>query len=84
MNYYTTLGIAPTASEEEIRVAYKRLAMKFHPDREGGDAERFDAVKKAYEGLKNRVCPVCEGRGHIRERNGAFSKVVNCPRCWKS
>lgn len=42
------LGVAPSATDEiYIRAAYKRLAMKYHPDREGGDAEKFDAVKKA-------------------------------------
>ena len=84
MSHYDTLGVAPTATDEEIRAAYKRLAMKHHPDREGGDAEKFDAVKKAYEGLQNKVCPVCEGRGQVRERDGAFTKLVNCPRCWQS
>ena len=44
MSHYDTLGVAPTATDEEIRAAYKRLAMKYHPDREGGDAEKFDAV----------------------------------------
>ena len=81
MSHYDTLGVAPTATDEEIRTAYKRLAMKYHPDREGGDAEKFDAVKKAYEGLQNKVCPVCEGRGQVRERNGAFTKLVNCRCC---
>ncbi len=82
MSHYDTLGVPPTASETEIRVAYKRLAMKYHPDREGGDIEKFNEVKMAYEKLQDRICPVCEGVGQIRERSGAFTKLVNCPRCW--
>jgi DnaJ-class molecular chaperone len=82
MNYYEILGIAPDASDVEIRIAYKRLAMKHHPDREGGDAAKFDAIQKAYKGLQNAVCPVCNGRGQVRERKGAFTRLVNCPRCW--
>lgn len=80
---YEVLGVSTTATQEEIRIAYKRLAMKFHPDK-GGSIEEFQRIKKAYEALKNRVCPVCEGRGQIRERRGAFTKLVNCPKCWEN
>ena len=83
-SYYEILGVAKEASAEAIKKAYRKQAMKYHPDREGGDAEKFDAVKKAYEGLQDKVCPVCEGRGQVRERSGAFTKLVNCPRCWQS
>jgi curved DNA-binding protein len=58
MTPYQTLGLAPDATEEEIKKAYKRLAMKHHPDR-GGDEAKFKEVKEAYEILmnKNRVEP---------------------------
>jgi len=82
MSHYDTLGVVPGATYEELRTAYKRLAMKHHPDR-GGDAKRFAEITKAYEALSIRVCPVCGGKGKIRERNGAFIKTVNCPRCWQ-
>ena len=57
-DYYEVLGIAKTASDEEIKKAYRKLAMKFHPDRHQGDAskkseESFKEVKEAYEMLSD-------------------------------
>ena len=53
-DYYETLGVAKDASDRDIKKAYKRLAMKFHPDRTQGDKskeETFKQVKEAYEVL---------------------------------
>lgn len=49
---YEVLGIAKTANENEIRKAFKKLAIKHHPDR-GGDAEKFKEVNAAYEVLSD-------------------------------
>ncbi|CAO95752.1 molecular chaperone DnaJ [Erwinia tasmaniensis] len=51
-DYYEILGVAKSADEREIKKAYKRLAMKFHPDRNQGDKEsegKFKEIKEAYE-----------------------------------
>ncbi|PWV01763.1 putative heat shock protein DNAJ [Trypanosoma cruzi] len=53
---YDELGILPSAATDEIRAAYRRLALKYHPDKNGGDAraaEKFKKVAEAYEILSD-------------------------------
>lgn len=54
-NPYDILGVSPTASTEDIKKAYRALAMRHHPDRNpNASAEvRFNAIKKAYELLSD-------------------------------
>ncbi len=55
-DYYEALGVARNASEAEIKKAYRRMAMKYHPDRNQGDdnaEEHFKAAKEAYEVLSD-------------------------------
>ena len=51
-NFYDTLGVAETASEKEIKNAFKALAKKYHPD-QGGDENKFKEINEAYDTLKN-------------------------------
>ncbi|KAE8177638.1 DnaJ C-terminal domain-containing protein [Photobacterium carnosum] len=56
-DFYEVLGVAKTASEKEIKKAYKKLAMKFHPDKNPDDptaADKFKEVKAAYEILMDK------------------------------
>src|SRR3954467_10572488 len=52
-DYYSILGLEKTASQAEIRAAYRKLAQQWHPDKEGGDEATFKKVGKAYETLGN-------------------------------
>lgn len=54
-NPYTILGVSPTASTDDIKKAYRALAMRHHPDRNpNSNAEvRFNAIKRAYELLSD-------------------------------
>ena len=52
MDYYSTLGVGRGASQDEIKKAYRSMAMKHHPDR-GGDEKKFKEISEAYEVLSD-------------------------------
>lgn len=55
-DYYYILGVTPKASSDEIKKAYRKLSIKFHPDKNDGDSffeERFKEIQEAYEVLSN-------------------------------
>ena len=57
MDYYSILGLSKNATADEIKKAYRRLAKKYHPDKNKGDKEaekRFKEVNEAYEVLSNK------------------------------
>ena len=76
--YYEVLEVTRTATEADIKKAYRRLAMKFHPDRNPGDPtaeERFKEAKEAYEVLTDeQKRGVYDQYGHdgLQGRGGGF------------
>jgi molecular chaperone DnaJ len=53
-NYYETLGVAKSASEDDIKKAFMKLAQKYHPDKKGGDEAKFKEVSEAYAVLSDK------------------------------
>lgn len=52
-DYYEVLGVGKDASADEIKKAFRREAVKHHPDKEGGDETKFKEINEAYEVLKD-------------------------------
>lgn len=54
-DYYESLGVEREANADDLKKAYRTAAMKYHPDRNPGDAEaetKFKEVNEAYETIK--------------------------------
>lgn len=52
-DYYEVLGVGKDASADEIKKAFRRAAVKHHPDKEGGDEAKFKEINEAYDVLKD-------------------------------
>ncbi|HEX5829809.1 MAG TPA: molecular chaperone DnaJ [Gemmatimonadaceae bacterium] len=55
-DYYSVLGVARDATDDDVKKAYRKLAMQYHPDRNGGSREaeeRFKAITEAYDVLRD-------------------------------
>jgi molecular chaperone DnaJ len=53
-DYYEVLGVSKSASADEIQKAFRKLAVKYHPDKDGGDEAKFKEASEAYEILKDQ------------------------------
>jgi len=52
-NYYEILGVEKSASKEDIKKAFRKLAHKFHPDKKDGDESKFKEINEAYSVLSD-------------------------------
>src|SRR5436309_5533587 len=80
-DYYEVLGLARDADAEEIKKAYRKLAVKFHPDKNPGDKEaeeKFKELGEAYEALADpQKRAAYDQYGHAafdRARGGGFNR----------
>jgi len=53
-DYYDILGVQKNATEEEIKKAYRKLAHQYHPDKTGGNADKFKEISEAYQVLADK------------------------------
>ncbi len=70
-DYYNVLGVGKTASADEIKKAYRKLAMQYHPDRNPDDAkaeEKFKEINEAYQVLSDK-----DKRAHYDQLGSAYS-----------
>ena len=80
MDYYKILGINKGASEDEIKKAFRKLAHKYHPDKKGGNEQKFKEINEAYSILSDkgkreqydRFGRAFDGGGGSREGAGPF------------
>lgn len=78
-DYYTTLGVAKGANEDELKKAYRKLAMQYHPDKNHGNVEaekKFKAISEAYDVLKDPQKRAAYDRfGHDAFANGGMGNA---------
>src|SRR5918992_5180257 len=80
-DYYAVLGVARTAADDEIKKAYRKLAMTYHPDRNGGAKEaenKFKEITEAYDVLRDpqkRAVYDRYGEAGLRGGAGGFHHV---------
>ena len=74
-DYYAVLGVARTATDQEIKSAYRKLALKYHPDRNPGDKKAEEQFKECAEAYSVLADPDKRGRydrfGHAAVSGGA-------------
>ncbi len=54
-DYYEILGVSKNADDNEIKKAYRKMAHKYHPDKQGGDEKKFKEINEAYQVLSDKT-----------------------------
>jgi hypothetical protein len=81
-NYYHSLGLTKSASADEIKRAYRTLALEYHPDRHNGDDTKFKGISEAYAVLKDpakRHAHDLELKEDAQKKTGGAAKTASTP-----
>ena len=74
-NYYEILGIEKSASKDDIKKAFRKLAHKYHPDKKGGDEAKFKEASEAYGVLSDdKKRAQYDSYGRVFNDAGGFSQ----------
>jgi len=88
MDYYAILGLPKNASQDQIKKKYRALSLECHPDRPGGNAEKFKQLNEAYETLSDEtkraqydspqidLMDILGGMGGMNGMNAGFIEII--------
>jgi hypothetical protein len=77
INSLDIMGLSPNYNENELKTAYKRLAIQYHPDRPGGNKDKFQLVTKCYMSLMEKLNSMKTEAHGYSDLKGGFSKYIN-------
>ena len=74
-DYYEILGVSPDTSQDEIKNKYRKLALKYHPDRNKSPntAEKFKEISEAYEALSGKAK---NNQSDLLDEEGVIDKIA--------
>lgn len=70
MDYYSILGVSKSATEADIRKAYKKKSMQYHPDRPNGNEDQFKKINEAYSTLSDPYKKTMYDHSQVRNQGG--------------
>ena len=78
--YYDVLGVKPNATQEELKKAHRNLALKYHPDKNPNEGEKFKQISQAYEVLSEaKKRELYDKRGEKAIKEGAAVMSFDFP-----